>query len=497
MKKLFTKILCLAGSAVLLSTAIPVFSHAEEVEADNGEIYTVREVPAVYINTAEGNGLSLEKGDSYTIADIVIVDTDGTIIHQSGQVKVRGNSTAEVPKKPYTIKFDKKQDVLGMGKAKKWVLLASCLDPTFLRNRLALKVSQDMGLPYTSDISYAELWMDGVYRGCYEIAEPVDDGATRVDIDVESNNGMADFIIQFEYNRSDPSATYFTADDLRFEIKTPDITSEEQRLYVKYKILDIYNVIKTKNFEEIEKLIDVDSFAKYYLLNEIFKNVDFGFSSAFFFYKDGILYAGPPWDYDLTAGNLNYYESENSRLCLDTANLFDHQFHFYKYLLQCREFQNALRRVYAENFGHFENLYSEGGVIDSVTEQYYPVFQRNFDETEWDLNTQYKSLMRVPVGDYFDNVNYLRDWLRERNEWLSSYYDINGDLWFTVGDIDGNSEITIADAVRLEQYLLSKRELSDAEKKSADISCDDVVDVFDMVSLRQILIERNISAENS
>ena len=28
-------------------------------------------------------------------------------------------------------------------------------------------------------------------------------------------------------------------------------------------------------------------------------------SSVFFYYKDGKLYAGPAWDYDLSAGNIN------------------------------------------------------------------------------------------------------------------------------------------------------------------------------------------------
>ncbi|MDE6784032.1 MAG: CotH kinase family protein [Ruminococcus sp.] len=504
MKKIITGLLC---SIALTLTVISVPAMAEESEnpdifqfyaleaaEESGNSDTLQfsagEVPRVYINTNDGIGLALVKQTGYVMADIAVVDTNGYIIHDSGQIKVRGNSTALAPKKPYNIKFDSKQNVLGMGKAKKWVLLADCYDPTFLRNTLALDFSHNIGMPYTSEHSYVELWLDGVYRGCYEITEPVDDGTSRVNINVDGNGGMEDFIIQYEMNRASSNTTYFTADEFRFEIKSPDITSEEQRLYVKNKVTEIFRIIKTLDFEEIEKVIDIDSFAKYYLINELFKNVDFGYTSAFFYYKNGILYAGPPWDYDLTAGNLNYNESPNSRLCLDTENLFADNCQFYQYLLECRDFQNAVRHVYAENFEYCENMYAEGGIIDTITETYYPLFQRNFDDTDWEISKQYTSLMRVPDPDYFENVNYLRNWLRERNQWLSDYYDIYGDDWFSLGDVDGNSEISIADAVQLQQYLMSQRAFSAINLKASDLNQDGEVDSYDMIKMRKLIINQ-------
>lgn len=479
MKRLVLCILAL----VMVLTLPCTYAFAEEE-------YPAGDYTRIYINTADGAGLTLSKSQGYIPADIAIVSASGQVIHQSGQIKLRGNSTALAAKKPYTIKFDSGQNVLGMGKAKKWVLLASCLDPTFLRNDLALDLGRKISLPYTSEHRYAEMWMDGKYRGCYEIAEPVDDGKSRVNIDVDKNNGCGDFLVQYELSRYNTGAVYCNSDNMRFEIKSPKITSEEQRLYVQETLAKIVRTVKTKNFEEIEKVIDVDSFAKYYLINEYFKDVDFGFSSAFFYYKNGILYAGPPWDYDITAGNLNYNESENSRICLDTTGLWASKFLFYEHLMECRDFKNAVRHVYAENYKYFENIYVKGGVIDQTVAEYKPLFLRNFSDTEWNLTTRYHQLMRQPDATYEENVEYLRKWLADRNVWMSQYFDIYGEDIYEPGDINDYEGVNVADLVKLQRYVMGVEEFNRAEFLAADLNQDGTVDSYDMVLMRRMVIEQ-------
>lgn len=458
-----------------------LFPHYEELSAGD--------VPRVYIDSKNSNVLGLIKETGYIETNIAIVDTNGSIIKDSGLIKVRGNSTASVAKKPFTIKFDNKQNVLGMGKTKKWWLIANCLDPTMLRNELALGLSQNMGIPYTSEHKYAELWLDGVYRGCYQIIEPVDTGKSRVNINVEKEKAETEFLLQFELNRFDPTATYCIADGFRFEIKAPDEPNEAQVEYITATMTEIAKTIKSLNYKEIEKVIDIDSFAKYYLLNEYFKAVDCGFSSMFFYYKNGKLFAGPPWDYDLTTGNLNYDESESYRMCLDTANLYANGAIFFKYLCKCRDFNNAVRHAYVKNYEYFENIYVEGGYIDNIIDKYNPVFQRNFDDTDWIVSHRYWHLIRQPDETYEENVEYLRNWLKERNEWLSEYYDIFGSDWYTVGDINGDSVKSVADAVSLLNFLISKDSLSEVEYLSSDLNSDGEVDIYDMILMRRLLID--------
>ena len=131
-------------------------------------------VPQIRITTEEGNGASLQKDDGYVDAEVTITDTDGSVLSDTCSFKVRGNTTAMtfVQKKAYTFKFEKKKDVLGMGKGKKWALLANAFDPTLLRNYMANEFARHLELPYTSEHRIVEVIVDDSYRGCYELYEP-------------------------------------------------------------------------------------------------------------------------------------------------------------------------------------------------------------------------------------------------------------------------------------------------------------------------------------
>ena len=449
--------------------------------------YKKAEVPQVYITTDDNIGNELIKETGYIPAYIAVTDTDGSTVSESGIIKVRGNSTALVSKKSFAFKFDSKQNLLGMGKGKKWDLLADCLDPTFMRNYVAFELGKELDIPYTSEHRFTEVWVDGVFKGCYELTEPVSEGKNRVDIDVESNNGMNEFLIQYEYSRANPGDVYFTAEDMRFRIKDPDVQTEEQRLYIKYKTTDIVKIVESLNYDEICKVIDTHSFAAYYLMNEYYKPVDVGFSSVFFYYKNGKLYAGPPWDYDLAAGNLNEKESENSRLCLDTTGLFAANYIFFKYLCQCDEFIDEVRHIYREHYDFFENIYKEGGLLDTVSSQYYDIFQRNYSDTDWDMSWQYLNLMHPPFNTYEENFEYLRGWYRDRNEWLSDYFRIFALDDLLAGDLDENGEVNIADAVLLSKYLLTEKKPTQTQYSTADINSDGNVNTYDMVLMRKLV----------
>lgn len=449
--------------------------------------YKKAEVPQVYITTDDNIGNELIKETGYIPAYIAVTDTDGSTVSESGIIKVRGNSTALVSKKSFAFKFDSKQNLLGMGKGKKWNLLADCLDPTFMRNYVAFELGKELDIPYTSEHRFTEVWVDGVFKGCYELTEPVSEGKNRVDIDVESNNGMNEFLIQYEYSRANPGDVYFTAEDMRFRIKDPDVQTEEQRLYIKYKTTDIVKIVESLDYDEICKVIDTHSFAAYYLMNEYYKPVDVGFSSVYFYYKNGKLYAGPPWDYDLAAGNLNEKESENSRLCLDTTGLFAANYIFFKYLCQCDEFIDEVRHIYREHYDFFENIYKEDGLLDTVSSEYYDIFQRNYSDTDWDMGWQYLNLMHPPFKTYEENYEYLRGWYRDRNEWLSDYFRIFALDDLLAGDMDENGEVNMADAVLLSKYLLTEKKLTQTQYSTADINSDGNVNTYDMVLMRKLV----------
>ena len=249
MKKRIVCLLCFALLSVFLTIPAEALGNEAETAASVA-------APQLHIDTVNGNGVSLEKEDGYVDANF---SADGGE-EEHIVVKVRGNSTAMTAKKSFTFKFDKKKDLYGMGKGKKWVLLANPFDPTLLRSYIAFDFAQELGLSYTSRQKIVELWLDGKFRGCYTLMEPVQEGKDRVDIDIEGNR---DFMLEYERLRTDEGTAYITVGGLRFGISEPDEPDEEQVAYITETLQRLTDIINSGDREAIEEALDIPSFAKF------------------------------------------------------------------------------------------------------------------------------------------------------------------------------------------------------------------------------------------
>lgn len=380
----------------------------------------VREVPAVYIRTANGKGSQLDRADGYQKASMTVLDRfDNAILEDgSGRVKVRGNSTGAAPKKPYTFKLDEKADLMGFGAAKKWVLLAECFDPTMMRNSMAFDLAEALGLAYTPQHCTAELWLDNRYMGMYTLTEGIDTGKERIDIDIE--NG--DFLLEVEKDRVEEDVTYFvTSEGLRFAASDPETPSEAQSDHIETVLEAVTAAIASGNWQQVTDRIDVSSFAAVYLLNEYFSNVDFFESSTYFYYKDGKLYAGPVWDYDISAGNVNPAFAKGYEEALSAEGIRC-AVGFYAGLTEYFQFRSAVRSLAAASEAKLADLYEEGGWIDRFIAANGTTIGLNASEAGWLPGTWQFETTRVPDETYEANVAFLREWLRARHAYLKTVW---------------------------------------------------------------------------
>ena len=140
-------------------------------------------LPILYINV-EGKSSArskIEYKDAYM--KIVLNDkfADSEAYEGKIEIKARGNSTYNLPKKPYKIKLDKSSDLFGMGKNKHWVLLAQYFDESLMRNKIVYDFSGKMGLEYCKS-TWVDVVFNGEYIGVYQLCEQIRIGETRVDI---------------------------------------------------------------------------------------------------------------------------------------------------------------------------------------------------------------------------------------------------------------------------------------------------------------------------
>lgn len=295
------------------------------------------DVPTLYFTISsipEGADINtyLKKDDTgaeYLSAVIQVVDkTEGglTEFTDNVQIKVRGNSTAKENKKPYRLKFAKdekdaagnvtvkhKHDLLGKGYSKRnWALLANFIDPATVRNALTYKVGELVDMPFKPGYKFADVVINGEYRGTYQITDHVEVGSNRIDIDEDTGwfleSARGDMVEQ-------PSAS---AQSLFMSIKNPEPATDAETATLKsqienwFKPVDALFCIYNGTFDLAaftnpttgwRKYWDEESLVNFYLGINITGDYD-GFMTVKM-YRDvnGKMKFGPIWDKDLAYGN--------------------------------------------------------------------------------------------------------------------------------------------------------------------------------------------------
>ena len=278
--------------------------HGYPSEGDDSKLYQFTNLPTVVVNIANGEEV-IEK-EKNLISNVYIISENGTdLLATSGtEIRGRGNASWNFEKKPYRLKFDKKQSPLGApASAKKWTLISNHGDKTLMRNILAFEVSRRVGQPYTPFCHPVDLIINGEYRGCYQLCDQVEADEDRVPCE----DG---YLIEIDAYAWDEEVMFASTSGIPVTIKHPDeddITDQQKKF-----INDYFNKFEAaalaSNFTDpnngYRKYLDLDSFLRNFIIGEFCANTD-AFWSVYM-YKDaadGKLYTGPTWDNDLSFDN--------------------------------------------------------------------------------------------------------------------------------------------------------------------------------------------------
>lgn len=289
-------------------------------------------LPVLYVDTEGGQEVSSKT--EYLSALLRIQAEESPLGETACSIRGRGNTTWEWPKKPYLIKLDKKESLLGMPKHKRWVLLANFCDRTLMRNLVSMKVSSMTRQGWTPRCESVELVMNGKHLGNYLLIEQVRVDKDRVAItemtpeDIEGEALTGGYLLELDFHFDnevqwiDPHGRGgqpgFEA-GIPFGVKypEPEDLAPSQLEYIKSYIGEAAGVLYGKDFADPEKgyaaYLDVDSFVDYWLVFEIMGNHELGNPGSIYFHKDrgGKLKAGPCWDFDW--GVLSYKSSPQAR----------------------------------------------------------------------------------------------------------------------------------------------------------------------------------------
>ena len=380
------------------------------------------------------NGVNLDsidrgnKNNEYNNNTLRLFEDSKIIRFDNLTIKGRGNGTWIQNKKPYRIKFKNKENLLGMGKAKKWNLLANAVDDSFLRNEIAFKLVEMLGMEYGFEGKFVELYVDESYRGLYYLTHAVE--INKVVVNLKDPNGI---LVELNNYYGDIEEHYTSSNGEYLVVK--DLVNKDNQEIAMKDFLSSFNelegAIREKDYERIKELIDVRSFAEYFLLSEFSVNPD-AYWTSFYFYKDGAkdkIHAGPGWDFDMAFGNRKWGNWLGEKFYSPTEKMIrkqefkDKEFYETGGNLEDYEASLAISRIVFDlmDINEFENV---------VREVYQERLLGRKDELIWTINKKTDEILNAAIADnnkwkknnFREEVEVLVDWVKKRYDYFEEEY---------------------------------------------------------------------------
>lgn len=354
---------------------------------------------------------------------------------------VRGNSSARFPKQSYKMKLrdtnGKKQAIapFGLGKYDKWQLIGPWnYDRSFIRNAVAYALSNHIALwaPRTRLVEvFINRDSDGLtlvdYAGIYVLTDKIEPNDGRVEIaelddtDTSAPEVTGGYILKQDWpDEGDYSWT--TEHGITMILDTPDLedVAPEQAAYIENYVQQFEDALFTdyaSNFQTRTYLnyINHETWIDYHLLSTLIKSAD-AFVGSSFFNKDrnGKLSAGPLWDYDRSMGS-----ADPRTLAWDEWRSIEDGdgwgSAWWGKLVRDPDFMQSwidrwqsLRRDKLSN-DSLHSLVNElaGQIGTEAAERDAALYPDN--------SSQYP-------GGYSGEIENLKDWLRQRAEWIDEQF---------------------------------------------------------------------------
>ena len=418
--------------------------------------FSTSHLPIVVVNT---NGQDIPNENKITAHMGIVDNGSGEMNHLSDPynhydgfigIELRGSSTLWFPKKQFAVETrdslgdNNNVSLLGMPVENDWIFNAPYTDKSLMRNVLIYKMAQDAGR-YASRSHYFELVLNGDYRGVYVMLEKIKRDDNRVDIanlnpeNVSGDDLTGGYIIKIDkwdgenvdgwY--SEPQLENYSGFYYQYHYPKPDDIVSEQKEYIIDYIDNFEQVVISENFSDpilgYPSIIHWDSFVDFLIMQEITKNVD-GYRLSSYLYKDkdsndGRLIAGPIWDFNLGFGNADYCDGGTTTGWAIDFNLVcpgdSYQIPFWWYLIWSDEsFRWSVQQRWHELRQNMLSNAAVNTVIDSLRDHIGVAADRNFER--WPTLGEYVWPNYFIGETYEEEVEYLRDWIMTRMEWMDN-----------------------------------------------------------------------------
>ena len=407
-------------------------------ESDS-KYYQPTNLPLFVIHSITG----LEPEDKNDIVNcyFYIINDNKIDVNNDGTLKLKGIESLKYDKKPYNIIFEKEQQPLNFtSKSKKWALLGNYGDKTLIRNLLSFEISRIFNNSFSVECFSVDLMINGQYKGLYHFCDKIEVSEYRVNIKKLSKSDISGgYLIEADGFAYLGNLYFNSRKGIPVSIKYPDVDeiTSEQKNYIRERFNELEMEIYNNNFTNI----DITSFVKFFLIEELIGNAEAYWSS--FLFKDkknDKFYFGPIWDSDMTFDNDNRVYPINCKkdfifnhgLAAGTMDKFINQ------IIKNAQVFNEIKQIWKEITETKLNMNYLINFIDEKVKLMNESINLNF--MKWDILDKKVSFNPKIYNSYEEEINYVKDFLKNRINWLSNYilgtsYEVKADCQITEGNI--------------------------------------------------------------
>jgi hypothetical protein len=420
--------------------------------------FTVSHLPLIMIDT---DGQTITQDDKVMALMRVVNNREGlnsindSFYEYEGMVgiKIRGFTSAGFPKKGYTVETrypdgsNLNVPILGMPRENDWVFHGPYSDKSLMRNVLAYHLGNRTGT-WSPRTRFFEFYLNGVYNGVYVLTEKIKIDKGRLDLakikpdDVTGDQLTGGYILKLDR----PETTDVDGKDywispyraptrlqqrvffIHHHPKGRDL-QPVQHAYIRDHMTAFEDVMYSNSYADREtgyrNLVDIISFVDYYIISELSRNLD-GYRISTFIHKDrdsrgGKIKMGPYWDYNICFGNANFFSAgRTDGWIIDgmgDGDAYAMPFWWAKFRLD-PIFNSLLKRRWTDWRESYINTSYLNNFIDSCALELGDAVKRNF--RTWNVLGRYVWPNNYVGSTYTDELNYLKNWLRDRIIWMDS-----------------------------------------------------------------------------
>ena len=492
-------------SIVYVGSDTPMKIKQGEIATINGKndkvTFYLSEIESILISTESGSLESIHSSEDKSHkekAKILVYDKNGNcLVNDDITLRGHGNATwkSSSQKKSYNIKFKKKTKIFDLIENKQFCLISNNSDLSHLRNWTAYECSKLLRPEMTVGYRHVALWINGDYRGLYLLTNKVNAkliGLTDLEKQTEECNHKkfkekdisTVYAIDSNYpddeqkkgienavNPDDITGGYLlemypgsirqveiireksgfrSSYETRIGIKSPEYATMEQVDYIKAYYDNLFesllspNGLNSSTHRHYTSYLDLDDFARLYILQEMFANSDC--VKGLFLYKnpnyiDSCLHAGPLWDMDATMGHGGrchhltnaLYANTHLNLAIDQRKL---QYPtLFEALSSHDDFNEEVSNIYFSIYKQIQNLFfnDRAQITDSIckviqSDVLYDAMRYGIDISAPKWREEVKKQCRFML----DRMNFLSELWSKRSDYYCVTLDIKAETAYNI-----------------------------------------------------------------